>query len=125
VIARLRSQRIRTNLLPFVLAALALRAFMPLGFMPGATGGFSFSIAMCSPTSGASEVFALPGEAAKQPAAVHCDFCGGPVLAGLPVLPRVLAPTQIATLRASFAPSVAFIATLERAQSARAPPIYI
>jgi hypothetical protein len=123
VIARLRSHRLRTNVLPFVLAALALRAFIPMGFMPSTAGGSSITLSMCSSTAGAREAFRLPDNPSAPMAMDHCDFCGGPAVAGPPVVPRVAAPPQIAALQASSLSLVSFVATVERAQSARAPPI--
>lgn len=119
---RLRSLRIRHLVLPFVLAALALRAFIPAGAMPDANGNLSFETKMCSTLDGSrSETAELPGEA---PAASgpHCEFCGLPPLgapfAQTPRLPDALpidAPRDVVAQISEIAPA--------RAPSARAPPV--
>jgi hypothetical protein len=111
--------------MPFVLAALALRALIPAGFMPGASETFGFTAMLCSPgivgASGVIERFELPpGTGAhSQP---HCDFCLAPLL-GAPsakdgacvfAQPPTLTPISFSAQVSSRSP--------DRAPSARAPP---
>lgn len=110
--------------MPFVLAALALRALIPAGFMPGSSESFAFTAMLCAPLNAgaaAMERIELPGspDAHAQP---HCDFCIAPALGG----PTAIDGTRVAMLRA---PSVTAqieeqisSRTPERAPSARAPP---
>ncbi len=112
--------------MPFVLAALALRALIPAGFMPGSGEGFAFVAVLCSPqvageTRVVAERFELPAApgAHTQP---HCDFCVSPLLGAPPAMDgaRVVAP-------APYVAPVSFLAQIstrspDRAPSARAPP---
>lgn len=107
--------------MPFVLAALALRALIPAGFMPGAGDGFAFTAMLCAPMSpGATERFELPAPAAH--AHATCDFCVSPLLgappaidgARIPAVATSVAPRSLLAQISSQAP--------DRAPSARAPP---
>jgi hypothetical protein len=112
--------------MPFVLAALALRALIPAGFMPGASETFGFTAMLCSPgsvgvASGVMERFELPASpgAHAQP---HCDFCVSPPLGAPPATDRACTPVQAPSLT-----PVSFLAQIstrapDRAPSARAPP---
>jgi hypothetical protein len=112
--------------MPFVLAALALRALIPAGFMPASSDSFAFIATICAPSSlesrsPATEWAELPAspDGHAQP---HCDFCVSPPLgappvidgARIPAVPASLAPASLVAQVASAAP--------DRAPSARAPP---
>ena len=45
---RLRNLDFRCTVMPFVLAALALRALIPAGFMPGSSETFGFTAMLCA-----------------------------------------------------------------------------
>jgi hypothetical protein len=112
--------------MPFVLAALALRALIPAGFMPGPADGFAFTATICAPSSPKSQAPAT--ERIELPASPnghaqpHCDFCVSPPLGAppvvdggrIPAVPTSFAPTSFVAQVASSAP--------DRAPSARAPP---
>ena len=118
VISRLRSMRLRANVLPLVLAAMMLRALIPVGFMPGSEDGVSLAASMCSTQPGKTETIEIPGEHGKP----HCEYCVASPLGAAPafVAPGITAaaapallPTTVSQTRKSF---------LARAQTARAPP---
>jgi hypothetical protein len=107
--------------MPFVLAALALRALIPAGFMPGSVDGIAFTAMLCAPlTPGATERIELPAPNAQ--AQAHCDFCVSPLLGALPAAQGArlpvgaiwFAPRSLLAQISSHAP--------DRAPSARAPP---
>jgi hypothetical protein len=110
---RFRNLDFRCSVMPFVLAALALRALIPAGFMPGASEPFGFTAMLCSPgvvggTSDAIERFELPASpGAHSPS--HCDFCVAPMLGA----PPAMEGTRLAQV-SNHSP--------DRAPSARAPP---
>jgi hypothetical protein len=113
-----RSIRVRSYLLPVLLAALALRFLVPHGSMTESTAGTTLSAAMCS-TDGRLESIEIPGEPAKP----HCDNCM------LPSLGPALAPFNVASiLEVTKPPLLPHLvsqipdAPLARAQIARAPP---
>jgi hypothetical protein len=108
--------------MPFVLAALALRALIPAGFMPGATESFAFTAAMCAPmNAGETARFELPGDPAAH-AQGHCEFCVLPLLGAPPSLAGLATPV-LATDRAGvFLAAQVSIRSPDRAPSARAPP---
>jgi hypothetical protein len=113
-----RSIRVRSYVLPVLLAALALRFLVPHGFMTESAGGTTLSAAMCS-TDGRQESIEIPGEPVKP----HCDNCL------LPSLGPARAPFNVASLlEASKPPLLPQLvsqipdAPLARAQIARAPP---
>ena len=112
--------------MPLVLAALALRALIPAGFMPGSSEGFGFVAVLCSPQIAdearvVTERFELPGSPGA-PTQPHCDFCISPLLGAPPATDgeRIGAQAPYLAPR-SF---VAQISTQspDRAPSARAPP---
>ena len=119
-----RSIRLRSYVLPVLLAALALRFLIPHGFMSESTDGTRLTAAMCSTDSLNSgspkkESIEIPAESAKP----HCDNCLMPSLG--PALPpfNVAGITEVS--RAPLLPHhVSQIpdAPLARAQIARAPP---
>jgi hypothetical protein len=104
--------------LPLLLGALALRFLIPTGFMPGAEGGTTLTVSMCS-TRSKSELIEIPGEPAKP----HCDHCLMPSI-GPPLSPfNIAGPAQaphrsLLPLHESQIPE----APLARAQIPRAPP---
>jgi hypothetical protein len=116
---RLRSLRLRSNLIPLLLAVFVLRALIPAGFMPGSAMGLSLSASMCSTQPGKSETLELPG--GDTPA--HCEYCVAPLL-GAPLEPICLEGLGLAIPQASLTQSHSQIpeSLLARAQSARAPP---
>lgn len=101
-------------MLPWVLAALLLRAAIPMG-----PAGTSMAAAMCS-SQGMTETLEIPGRAAT----VHCDYCLIPGAALPPALtaPAVSdAPATLLRFTAHDAPVSRF--ALDRAQIPRAPPL--
>jgi hypothetical protein len=100
--------------LPWVLAALLLRAAIPMG-----PAGTAMAAAMCS-SQGMTETVEIPG----QPTPAHCDYCLIPAAAAPPTLgPGTFLATPAALLphRAHEAPVSRF--ALERTQIPRAPPL--
>jgi hypothetical protein len=121
---RLRNLDLRHSVMPFVLAALALRALIPAGFMPGSSDGFAFTAMLCAPLSApdaprAKERIEFPGVPHAQ---AHCDFCVSPLLGAAPAMDgaRILAGS-ISFAPVSFAAQISTHAP-DRAPSARAPP---
>jgi hypothetical protein len=113
-----RSIRVRSYVLPVLLAALALRFLVPHGFMAESATGTTLSAAMCS-TDSRQESIEIPGEPAKP----HCDNCL------MPSLGPALAPFHVAGVTQVTKPpllpqhlSQIPDAPLARAQIARAPP---
>ena len=115
---RLRSNRLRANVLPLLLAALVFRAFIPAGFMFGSGDGTSLSVSMCSTQAGKTETLEIPGEHAKP----HCEYCLAPLL-GAPQA-FLSAGFTAAAQHPTLAPLVSQLADspLARAQAARGPP---
>jgi hypothetical protein len=123
---RLRNLDFRCFVMPFVLAALALRALIPAGFMPGSDEGFGFVAMLCSPqiageTRVVTERFELPASPGAH-ARPHCDFCVSPLLGAPPAMDGARIPAQAPSLT-----PVSFLAQIsthspDRAPSARAPP---
>jgi hypothetical protein len=114
----LRSLRVRSNLLPLLLAALVLRVLIPTEVMPS-DDGMRVRSSMCSTTPGARELIEIP-DATPKP---HCDRCllSPPFDAPYASLNFEFARTPQSPLlpeRSSQLPESA----LARAQSARAPP---
>jgi hypothetical protein len=118
VISTLRSLRLRSNILPVVLAALVLRAMIPAGFMPGSTAGVTLTASMCSALPGQSETIEIEGEHGKP----HCEYCVATPLGAAPAL----AAANVSTMAAGTQPPTSVSQTgkslLARAQTARAPP---
>ena len=111
--------------MPFVLAALALRAMIPAGFMPGSTDSFAFTAMLCAPqNAGAATMarFELPGspDAHAQP---HCDFCGAPALGGPPTIDGTRPGVVTAPVATTRFEAQVFSRAPDRAPSARAPPV--
>jgi hypothetical protein len=116
-----RSYTLRSHLLPWMLAAVLLRAFIPPGFMPEAGG--MISSAMCSTLGSASETVEVPGfEVPGSGDIPHCDFCLSPATG---LMPAERPPSfTIAHHGAVMAPLPASaFSSLLRAQSARGPPV--
>ena len=114
-----RSIRIRSYVLPVLLAALALRFLIPHGFMSESGDATFLSAAMCSTDNLKKESIEIPAEPAKP----HCDNCLMPSLG--PALPpfNVAGITEVS--RPPLLPdhvSQLPDAPLARAQVARAPP---
>ena len=113
--------------MPFVLAALALRALIPAGFMPGSTDSFAFTAMLCAPqnlgtaAAAAMERFELPGspDAHAQP---HCDFCVSPALGTPPATGELRLASVVTTIAVAIVEEQISSRTPDRAPSARAPP---
>jgi hypothetical protein len=106
--------------MPFVLAALALRAFIPVGFVADANGGLTFAAQMCSTLDpGKRGTIELPGESP----APHCERCLAPSLgtALAYVSPQLPDPLPLAAPADSSAQIAAHPPT--RAPTARGPPL--
>jgi hypothetical protein len=109
-----RAFSLKFHLTPWVVAALLLRAAMPMGPMD-----ITLSAAMCS-SQGLSETLEIPGS----PHPVHCDACVIPAPAMPPALAQLpdflyTAPEIVITI--PDAPIDRF--ALHRAQIPRAPPL--
>ena len=115
---RFRTQSFRHSALPLVLAALALRALIPAGFMPSADGELRFMTQLCSTqTPGSIESAGLPGDLAPS-----CEYCVAPLL-GAPAAHSVPAVLRVAMVFEPAQPTAQVLATpLTRAFGARAPP---
>jgi len=118
-----RSIRIRSYVLPVLLAALALRFLIPHGFMSESSDGTRLSAAMCSTENNKNgsktESIEIPAENAKP----HCDNCLMPSLG--PALPPFNVASLLEVSKHPLLPhDVSQIpdAPLARAQIARAPP---
>ena len=119
-----RSIRIRSYVLPVLLAALALRFLIPPGFMLESSDGTRLWVAMCSSDSLKSgspkkESLEIPAESAKP----HCDNCLMPSLG--PALPPFNVASLLEVSKPPLLPhdvSQISDAPLARAQVARAPP---
>src|SRR5262245_39608930 len=81
--------RVRSWMLPLLLASLAARAFMPAGFMANLEG-HTLKVAMCSVDPGQREAIEIPGSKVHQ----SCDYCLSPLLGALPAVraPELFAP---------------------------------
>jgi hypothetical protein len=121
---RLRSLS-QDYLLPLVIGALALRALIPMGFMPGDGNALSITASLCIPAAGPvdgnarTEQIEIPGTSH----ALQCEYCLSP-MSGPPCQPGP-AESRLATDFASAparpeAPHCRF--ALDRAQIPRAPP---
>jgi hypothetical protein len=125
---RFRTFDLRHTVMPFVLAALALRALIPAGFMPGSSDSFSFTAMLCAPQSlgtaaaGAMERFELPGSPAAH-AQPHCDFCVSPALGGPPAIDGLRLQAVVASIVSLRFEEQISSRTPDRAPSARAPPV--
>src|SRR6478736_8349493 len=112
-----RSIRIRSYVLPVLLAALALRFLIPHAFMDD-SGGTSKASLMCS-LDGKKESIEIPAAPAKP----HCDNCLMPSLG--PARPPFNIASILEVSKPPLLPGhVSQIpdAPLARAQSPRAPP---
>src|SRR5687768_13194073 len=123
---RLRNVDFRCSVMPFVLAALALRALIPAGFMPGSSETFGFAAMLCSPqlagdAAGATERFELPAGpgAHSQP---HCEFCVASLLGAPPAMDGARLPAQAPSLTPVSLLAQVSTHSPDRAPSARAPP---
>jgi hypothetical protein len=112
-------------LLPLVIGALALRALIPAGFMPGDGNPLSISATLCLPagtradTNARTEQIEIPGTAHAQ----QCEYCALPLAA--PAFPPPMPDTRVAGILeipeiGAQAPHSRF--ALDRAQIPRAPP---
>jgi hypothetical protein len=114
------SYKLRTHVLPWMLAAMLLRAFIPPGFMPGASD--TIAATMCSTVGSATQESIQQIEIPGSVPVPHCDFCLWPATGPAPAEPRsalwlerrVDAPHGLVTDPVDY--------SLLRAQSARGPP---
>ena len=118
-VTRFRSLRLRSLMMPLLLAALALRVLIPDVMQAGMNGNMSVTSSMCSTDPGRSERIEIPGDTPKP----HCERCllTPPFEAPYALLTPVFGPgIQVPLLpeQVSQTPE----APLARAQSARAPP---
>jgi hypothetical protein len=115
---RLRSLGFRHSALPFVLAALALRALIPAGFMPTANGELRFMSTLCSSQApGSAQSARLPGDVTPA-----CEYCVAPLL-GAPVAHAAPAVLRVARIVERAPATAQLLSTpLTRAFGARAPP---
>ncbi len=104
-------------MLPWVLAALVLRALIPAGFMPMA--GTSLAAAMCSTLGMPTELIEVPGTTPQ----LHCDYCVAPAVGASPALPAgpVLERGVEPSRRTHDTPRLRL--PLDRAHPARGPPL--
>jgi hypothetical protein len=120
-VIRLRLMRLRSWVLPLILAALAARAFMPSGFMMAENVPGSATViqsTLCSRDQERRDAIELPGSRHTP----RCDHCLNPL--GDAPIALLIAPARIefSPLRViDEVPQVAH-APLLRSQSARAPP---
>lgn len=118
-VTRFRSLRLRSLMMPLLLAALALRVLIPDVMQAGMNGNMSVTSSMCSTDPGRSERIEIPGETPKP----HCERCllTPPFEAPYALLTPVFGPpVQVPLLPGQV--SQTFETPLARAQSARAPP---
>jgi hypothetical protein len=116
--ARAHRQRfLRLHVLPWVLGALVLRAMIPMGFMPAQ--GTTLGATLCSTRGVLTEEIGVPGSTA----AMQCDYCLLPVLAVAPAATAAARIEPIANTPPGGYESLTFRHALDRAQSARAPPV--
>jgi len=118
-VTRFRSLRLRSFMMPLLLAALALRVLTPDVMSDGMDGTMSVTSSMCSTDPGRSELIEIPGDTPKP----HCERCllTPPFEAPYALLTPVFGPAvQVPLLpeQVSQTPET----PLARAQSARAPP---
>ena len=116
-----RSIRIRSYVLPVLLAALALQFLIPHMFMADAGDGTSQTSLMCS-LDGKTESIKIPAESAKP----HCDNCLMPSLG--PARPPFNIAGILETSKPPLLPSLVSQipeTPLARAQIARAPPPHV
>ena len=70
-VTRFRSLRLRSFMMPLLLAALALRVLIPDVMSDPDMSGMSVKSSMCSADPGRSELIEIPGDAPKP----HCERC--------------------------------------------------
>ena len=116
---RFRSLRLRSFMMPLLLAALALRVLIPDVMSGQDMSGMSVESSMCSTVPGRSELIEIPGDAPKP----HCERCllTPPFEAPYALLTPVFGTAvQVPLLPEQVSQSPE--SPLARAQSARAPP---
>lgn len=116
-------------LLGLLLAALTLRALIPVGFMPVAGGGHSFSMQLCT-SSGYQTVVVRFGQDGRPapPAPAHDAPCLYSVCSALAPPPSLVATSVPACVVARLTvPAVQRVAvpSIARAQAPRAPPLFV
>jgi hypothetical protein len=116
-VTRFRSLRMRSFMMPVLLAALVLRVLIPSDVVHSQS--MRVAASMCSPDEGRSELIEIPVDSAEP----HCDRCllTPPFDAPYAFLSPVLAPVVQVPLRPEHVSQIPE-APLVRAQSARAPP---
>ena len=114
--------RVRSWVLPLLLASLAARAFIPAGFMAGSADDHTLRVTMCAVEPDLRkeglEAIEIPGTQ------VHpsCDYCLSPLLGALPAVraPAFFAPRPDSLDAALVSQIPARL--LARSQIPRAPP---
>jgi hypothetical protein len=115
-VTRLCSTRFRSCVMPLLLGAFALRAFISGGTAMAAT--MSVDLPMCATQSGRVETLEIPAGVAE----VHCEQCFAPP-AGAPVASPTIGMTPARqNLPLPDAATQTEMSALVRSQTARAPP---
>ena len=118
-VTRFRSLRLRSLMMPLLLAALALRVLIPDVMSDPDMSGMSVNSSMCSAVPGRSELIRIPRDAPKP----HCERCllTPPFEAPYALLTPIFGPAlHVPLLPEQFSQTLE--SPLVRAQSARAPP---
>jgi Protein of unknown function (DUF2946) len=120
----------RISLAWVVLAAFALRALIPIGFMPAADG--SLSLQMCDEglpswllphaAHGAPHGRTSPAGPGHHADSDHCPFCGGTTPAPGPLLLALACAVWVAIATVAIAVSFRALIHLLHVPQARAPP---
>lgn len=125
-----RFTRRRLLLAAFILLpALALRALVPVGFMPGQHAGFGVAMELCT-SQGLQTIIVYPdGGGDPAPAGKHvdapCAYALGAVVGPAPLLPGVALAHAPALPPAHAVVRTVAAATCPRAQSPRGPPALV
>jgi hypothetical protein len=121
----------RASLLWLVLAAFALRALIPIGFMPAADGSLALQICdegwpagwLPHAAAGAPHGQAMPAGPVHHSHADHCPFCGGTTPAPGPLLLALACAVWVAIATAAIVVSFRALIRVLHVPQARAPPL--
>jgi hypothetical protein len=121
----------RVSLLWLVLAAFALRALIPIGFMPAADGSLSLQICdeglpawlLLHAADGAPHGQAMPAGPVHHSHEDHCPFCGGTTPAPGPLLLALACAVWVAIATVAILVSFRAPIRLLHVPQARAPPL--
>jgi hypothetical protein len=108
---------LRIHVLPWVVGALVLRAMIPMGFMPAE--GTTLGAVLCSTQGLQTEQIEIPGP----PSSMQCDFCLLPAFAAPPAATAGGMGAAQDSLLSQAHEALPHRFSLDRAQSARAPPV--